>query len=82
MPSLRVQPDAGPVVDLTTGGSVIRWTAPGAEGGDGAIDVLPLVIGRLRAENRRTPARALSLAVTHCEEALHWLQEHERTTLR
>jgi hypothetical protein len=36
--------------------------------------ILAVLISRLRERNRRSPARALSLAITKCEEALLWLR--------
>ena len=74
MPSLRVQPDGGPPVDLTPGGSVLRWVSPGVPA-DSAADLLPLVISRLRLENRQRAARETSLAITHCQDAEHALQD-------
>jgi len=54
--------------------SLIVWqTVPGAPG-DTPATVLPVVIERLRDLNRQEAARELSLAITHAEEALHWLQ--------
>ncbi len=43
--------------------------------GDIPETILPLVIARLRTLNHdpNTPSRETSLAITHCEEALHWL---------
>jgi hypothetical protein len=55
--------------------SLIVWRS-GPEGpGDTPADVLGAVVARLRADNARddTKARELSLAITHCEEAAHWL---------
>ncbi len=39
---------------------------------------LSRVIERLRKENTIEGAREISLAITHCEEALHWLEALER----
>lgn len=56
------------------GRSLIVWQeSPGGKG-DTPATVLPVVIERMRALNRREPARELSLAITHTEEALHWLR--------
>lgn len=55
--------------------SIIVWrTDPGGPG-DTPSDILEVVVARLRAENAApaTKARELSLAITHCEEAMHWL---------
>jgi hypothetical protein len=43
--------------------------------GDVPETILPLVINRLRHLNHEpnTPSRETSLAITRCEEALHWL---------
>jgi hypothetical protein len=76
-PTIGLKGD-GFVTEITPGGSQIRW-ADGASGDDPA-SILPLVIRRLRALNQRTPAREISLAVTHSEEALHWLMALERRT--
>lgn len=63
---LRVQPDHGPPVTYLPGGSSISED-------DGAADILPVVIQRLRAANKVSPAREISLAVQRAEEALHWI---------
>ena len=52
--------------------SLLVWQS-GSGPGDTPASVLPAVIERLRGLNRELPARELSLAITHCEEALHWL---------
>lgn len=55
--------------------SLLVWrSAPGGPG-DTPADILSAVVARLRAENaaEATKARELSLAITHCEEAVHWL---------
>lgn len=54
--------------------SLIVWQEVAGAGGDTPATILPVVIDRLRELNRRVPARELSLAITHTEEALHWLQ--------
>ncbi len=48
--------------------------------GDVPETILPLVIQRLRQLNHEpnTPSRETSLAITHCEEALHWLESRRR----
>lgn len=57
--------------------SLVVWrTADGSGDTPGAI--LALVIERLRVENRIDGAREISLALTHCEEALHWIWAIER----
>lgn len=57
--------------------SLVVWrTADGQGDTPGAI--LALVIDRLRAENRIDGAREISLALTHCEEALHWIWAIEK----
>lgn len=53
--------------------SLLVWQTVAGGPGDTPATVLPLVIERLRFENRADAARELSLAITHCEEALHWL---------
>ena len=53
--------------------SLLVWRA--ADGsGDTPETILRLVIERLRAENRLDGAREISLAITHCEEASHWIE--------
>ena len=57
--------------------SLIVWRA--ADGtGDTPADILARVIARLREENRLEGAREISLAITHCEEASHWIEALER----
>lgn len=46
--------------------------------GDTPGDILRKVIDRLREENRAEAAREISLAITHCEEGLHWIEAIER----
>lgn len=58
--------------------SLLVWQAADGGPGDTPATVLPVVIERLRALNRDEPARELSLAITHAEEALHWLWALER----
>jgi hypothetical protein len=55
--------------------SLIVWRSDPGGPGDTPFDILSAVVARLRAENARedTKARELSLAITHCEEATHWL---------
>jgi len=56
--------------------SLVVWrTADGS--GDTPGDILRVVIERLRAENRVNGAREISLAITHCQEALHWVRDFE-----
>ncbi|MGH2512360.1 MAG: hypothetical protein ACRDGQ_06710 [Candidatus Limnocylindrales bacterium] len=63
-----------PVLSGAPRNSLLVWqTAPGGPG-DTPATILPAVIERLRALNREDAARELSLAITHCEEALHWLE--------
>jgi hypothetical protein len=66
MTSIRVQPDVGPPVDFLSGGSQITDE-------ERPEVILPVVIAKLRQINRATPAREVSLAITHAEESLHWL---------
>ena len=54
-------------------GSFLVWRTGEDGPGDTPATILPAVIERLRTLNRETPARELSLAITHSEEALHWL---------
>jgi hypothetical protein len=57
--------------------SLVVWRA--ADGrGDTPGTILALVIERLRTENRLEGAREISLAITHCEEGLHWIEALER----
>lgn len=58
--------------------SLLVWRSAEGGPGDTPATILPPVIERLRAMNRDTPAREISLAITHCEEALHWLLSLER----
>ena len=74
-PSIGVRGD-GFVTEVTPGGSQIRWSD--GSPADDVDSLLPLLIARLRAVNRVAPAREISLAITHCEEALHWLQALNR----
>lgn len=53
--------------------SLLVWQTVADGPGDTPATILPLVIERLRVLNRAEPARELSLAITHAEEALHWL---------
>ncbi len=79
-------PREGTVEWETPLGSVIAWQdAPrsltgGQLVGDIPETILPLVIQRLRQLNHEpnTPSRETSLAITHCEEALHWLESRRR----
>ena len=57
--------------------SLLVWRADDGSG-DTPRDILRRVIDRLRAENRLDGAREISLALTHCEEAEHWLEHIER----
>lgn len=68
----------GRVAVRTPAGSTIVWPErPRADagGGDQPETILEVVIARLRALNAdpATKSRQISLAVTRCEEALHWL---------
>lgn len=58
--------------------SLIVWQSVPNGPGDTPLTVLPTVIERLRVLNREEAARELSLAITHCEEAMHWLLALER----
>ena len=53
--------------------SLLVWRSVEDGPGDTPATILPPLIERLRALNRESPARELSLAITHAEEALHWL---------
>lgn len=71
MASYRVKTDFSEIVwqdapRSETGGVLV---------GDLPEGILPLVIDRLRVLNTNptTKSRETSLAITHCEEALHWL---------
>jgi hypothetical protein len=75
MTSIRVQPDGGPPVDFLSGGSQIVEA-------DGPEAILPVVIAKLRQMNRESPARQISLAITHAEESLNWLYALERSRSR
>ena len=76
----------GILTEHTPLGSRINWqdeprSLTGGELiGDTPETVLPLVIARLRVLNHEpnTPSRETSLAITKCEEALHWLQDRRR----
>lgn len=57
--------------------SLLVWRA-GDSSGDTPGTILGAVIERLKAENRADPAREISLAITHCEEASHWIEAIER----
>jgi hypothetical protein len=67
-------------------GSVLVWQdRPRSETGGELVGdipetILPLVIARLRILNHEpnTPSRETSLAITRCEEALHWLEARRR----
>lgn len=57
--------------------SLLVWRA--ADGsGDSPGAILRLVLERLRTENRLDGAREISLAITHCEEASHWIEALEK----
>jgi hypothetical protein len=58
--------------------SLLVWRSVEDGPGDTPATILPAVIERLRVLNRESPARELSLAITHAEEALHWLQALEQ----
>lgn len=68
----------GKLVEDTALGSVLVWQdGPISEvgvAGDQPETILPYVIARLRAVSTFHPNRETSLAITHCEEALHWLE--------
>lgn len=55
--------------------SLIVWRTDPAGPGETPRDILEVVVARLRVENAapETKARELSLAITHAEEAMHWL---------
>ena len=54
--------------------SLIHWRTGPGDVGDTPEEVLSAVCARLRELNRDNGARELSLAITHCEEAGHWLR--------
>jgi hypothetical protein len=54
--------------------SLLVWRTAEDGPGDTPATILPPLIERLRVLNRESPARELSLAITHAEESLHWLQ--------
>ena len=54
--------------------SLLVWRSREDGPGDTPATILPPLIERLRALNRESPAREYSLAITHAEESLHWLQ--------
>jgi hypothetical protein len=78
--------ESGTTTYETTLGSVIVWQdkprslTGGSLVGDIPETILPLIIARLRVLNHEpnTPSRETSLAITHCEEALHWLESRRR----
>jgi hypothetical protein len=57
--------------------SLLVWRTAEDGPGDTPATILPPLIERLRVLNRESPARELSLAITHAEESLHWLQALE-----
>ena len=63
---LRVELEDGRVVVALPGGSQLTEA-------ERPEDLLEAVIACLRASNKARPARPKSLAITHSEEALHWL---------
>jgi hypothetical protein len=54
--------------------SHLIWRTSENGPGDTPGQILASVVERLRELNRLDPARELSLAVTHCQEAGHWLR--------
>ena len=68
----------GQLIEETERGSILIWQdAPVSEvdvTGDQPETLLPYIIARLRVVSAAFPNRETSLAITHCEEALHWLQ--------
>ena len=58
--------------------SLLVWQSRSDGPGDTPATILPAIIERLRAQNREDGSREISLAITHCEEALHWLQALEQ----
>ena len=57
--------------------SLLVWRSREDGPGDTPATILPPLIERLRGLNRESPARDYSLAITHAEESLHWLQALE-----
>jgi len=63
---LRVEAEDGRVEIVLPGGSrLVEAEDP--------KDLLEAVISFIRVSNKAAPARPKSLAITHSEEALHWL---------
>ena len=54
--------------------SLLIWRTSGDGPGDTPAMVLAAVIEHLRNLNRIDASRELSLAITHCQEAGHWLR--------
>ena len=54
--------------------SLLVWRTLDDGPGDTPGQIIASVIERLRELNRLDPSRELSLAVTHCQEAGHWLR--------
>jgi len=80
MPKTDQDVPAVTIAETPHGSRIVWQDAPRRETGDVLVGdlpetILPLVIGRLRYLNHepRTPSRETSLAITRCEEALHWL---------
>lgn len=72
---MRVTTDDGSVVDLLLEGSrVTPEETPEV--------LLEVVIARIRGSNKAAPARPKSLAITHAEEALLWLNAFKEGTVR
>lgn len=61
-------PRTGPVRSL------LVWRTDDGSG-DTPDGILERVVERLRRENAADGARELSLAITHCQEAQHWLRD-------
>jgi hypothetical protein len=77
MPGIGRMDRDGAVVEYTAQGSQIRWRMIEIGAGDTPETILASVLARLRALNDKdapTKAREVSLAITKCEEAAHWLR--------
>ncbi len=72
---IRVETDDGNVVDLLPEGSKVTPE-------ESPEVLLEVVVARIRASNKSAPARPKSLAITHTEEALLWLNAFKEGTVR
>lgn len=72
MTHIRVQPEDGPPEFILEGGSRVTED-------ELALTLVSVAIAKLRAANKTAPAREISLALTKCEEAVHWLNALNRS---